>query len=709
MLFLPPYLCYGQQIEPSSSNVLYVNKSVQGGAGSGNSWANAIPELADALKWANQNKASWESNVLHIWVAKGTYTPKYSPEDGNFGNPDGYNNTFLMVKNVRLLGGFSGGEASESQRDIDANSTVLSGDLDGNSTPGNNDACHVLVSAGDVGAAELSGFTVSRGYAQAFQNFSAIQVGGQNFYHSWGAGMQNVSSSPFISRCTFTNNQAGPTLAPPITFDGFGGAIANINSEPVMSDCVFTNNKAIFAGAVFNSSSTQGAFLTITNCVFSNNTARSSGAVWNLATSGTIHNCTFQDNMARSSVGAMTITQGGLRVSNSTFIGNYSNDNGGVFLDNTTSLFVNCLFAGNRAFDEPIEGLPLPSNSTGGALAIGRSTVTLTNVTIAGNHADLKGGGMSIYQDSQVTLKNSIVTGNTALGNRNLDVVQDQDARIYVSYSLLEGDPATWIWGQNGTGINHGNNIITTAPVFSGQPDDYSLFEGSPAVDQGDNQSYTDAGGNLQSDRALGGNPRVDAYTTGGRIDMGAYEFNATGLPVTLAFFEVRSAEGAAELYWRTSSESGSDRFEIERSPDGRTWEKIGSVPAAANSDAPTRYTFSDSFSFSTAGSLLSTLIYYRLKMIDRDEAFAYSPIRSIKMSVRAAFRVYPNPAKDYVNVEVDRSTVGSRLSLTNVAGTVLKQEDAGNETVTIDIRDLAPGIYLLGTGNGRMLKVMKH
>lgn len=39
---------------PDASNILYVNSSVPGGNGSGNSWTNAIPQLADALKWARQ-------------------------------------------------------------------------------------------------------------------------------------------------------------------------------------------------------------------------------------------------------------------------------------------------------------------------------------------------------------------------------------------------------------------------------------------------------------------------------------------------------------------------------------------------------------------------------------------------------------------------------------------------------------------------------
>ncbi|SHI72721.1 hypothetical protein SAMN04488096_1041, partial [Mesonia phycicola] len=45
------------QLVPDTSNIVYVNKNVSGGTADGSSWANAIPELADALVWAKQNEA----------------------------------------------------------------------------------------------------------------------------------------------------------------------------------------------------------------------------------------------------------------------------------------------------------------------------------------------------------------------------------------------------------------------------------------------------------------------------------------------------------------------------------------------------------------------------------------------------------------------------------------------------------------------------
>ncbi|WP_317167147.1 choice-of-anchor Q domain-containing protein, partial [Winogradskyella wichelsiae] len=108
------------QFTPDSNNILYVNKAVSGGTADGSSWSNALPELADALVWAKNNEAtSWATTPLQIWVAGGTYNPLYSPEDGaNFGTNQTRENTFLMVNNVQLYGGFAGTETTLTARDL---------------------------------------------------------------------------------------------------------------------------------------------------------------------------------------------------------------------------------------------------------------------------------------------------------------------------------------------------------------------------------------------------------------------------------------------------------------------------------------------------------------------------------------------------------------------------------------------------------------
>ncbi len=54
---------------PNANNVLFVNFAATG-TGNGNTWTNAIPQLADALKHAKQQNNYTAANPLKIFVAK---------------------------------------------------------------------------------------------------------------------------------------------------------------------------------------------------------------------------------------------------------------------------------------------------------------------------------------------------------------------------------------------------------------------------------------------------------------------------------------------------------------------------------------------------------------------------------------------------------------------------------------------------------------
>ena len=113
-------------------------------------------------------------------------------------------------------------------------------------------------------------------------------------------------------------------------------------------------------------------------------------------------------------------------------------------------------------------------------------------------------------------------------------------------------------------------------------------------------------------------------------------------LPVELTAFTA-AAEGnrAVRLAWATASEKNSLAFDVERGPDGRAFAAIGTVAAAGSSSAPRRYGFVDAKL--PAGA---ALLYYRLRQVDADGSFSYSPVRVVALKGAAAgLSLYPNPA----------------------------------------------------------------
>lgn len=78
-------------------------------------------------------------------------------------------------------------------------------------------------------------------------------------------------------------------------------------------------------------------------------------------------------------------------------------------------------------------------------------------------------------------------------------------------------------------------------------------------------------------------------------------------LPVELTYFTIAKQEKSLELEWQTASELNNEKFEIEMSQDGRSFQKLGEVKGNGTTSAQSDYSFPI-----TNPSL--GLSYYRLK-----------------------------------------------------------------------------------------------
>ncbi|MGG7664456.1 T9SS type A sorting domain-containing protein [Dyadobacter sp. BHUBP1] len=166
-----------------------------------------------------------------------------------------------------------------------------------------------------------------------------------------------------------------------------------------------------------------------------------------------------------------------------------------------------------------------------------------------------------------------------------------------------------------------------------------------------------------------------------------AYTFAALTLPlpVTLTRFTAVTEGKTALLAWATTEETNSDRFEIERSADGKKWAMIGSVASTGESKVLVNYTFTDN-------TPLSGENLYRLKMVDKDDTYAYSAIRNVEMKGEA-IRPYPNPVSD--KLLIDRFAEVKEVSVKNTAGqNFIRVQKVSSDG--IDVSRLAPGVYLV-------------
>ncbi len=154
---------------------------------------------------------------------------------------------------------------------------------------------------------------------------------------------------------------------------------------------------------------------------------------------------------------------------------------------------------------------------------------------------------------------------------------------------------------------------------------------------------------------------------------------------------------GEVFLQWTTANEINLDHFIVERSLNGRDFTAIGTVKAINTGN----YSYTDNNPTTTPNSKPQT-IFYRLKMLDKDGQFTYSPIRQINPQPSTLnLVVYPNPAKDNLQVEINSDKKASlQLQVLSMDGKVIMSNSLnaveGSILRSINISGLQKGNYLL-------------
>jgi endonuclease I len=200
-------------------------------------------------------------------------------------------------------------------------------------------------------------------------------------------------------------------------------------------------------------------------------------------------------------------------------------------------------------------------------------------------------------------------------------------------------------------------------------------------IDRNNAIYYTTIGSNPQANR----NPFVD------HPEYVAAMFQCTGLlPVTLLDFTVQKNKETVLLKWYATYEAQFNKYEIERSTDGRTFNKIAEVVGRNLSN----------YDFTDIDLPRATVVYYRLKMIDQDGKFENSKIVAIKLNNNLSNAlVYPNPSIDYLNIKLYQVLqVNSTLQVMDVTGRILKEQiiNANTININLDVKCLAAGRYFV-------------
>ncbi len=170
-------------------------------------------------------------------------------------------------------------------------------------------------------------------------------------------------------------------------------------------------------------------------------------------------------------------------------------------------------------------------------------------------------------------------------------------------------------------------------------------------------------------------------------------------LPLQLVQFTAALQEEKVLLQWTLGQQGAISRYEVEFSTDNRVFVPIGSM--ALNSTGVYHLYHNTPEEGNN---------FYRLKMINSDGSFTYSPSRQVTLVKSAAVFVYPNPANEVLNV-VFEGMKNKPVTITLVAtdGKVAAVQNiaAAGSSTSIAVSTLSTGYYFMKieTPDGTVIK----
>lgn len=294
----------------------------------------------------------------------------------------------------------------------------------------------------------------------------------------------------------------------------------------------------------------------------------------------------------------------------------------------------------------------------------------------------------------------------------NLPVLSIGGYEIYYkvgSYVGSETNAASWtLLGAAGSILSIGLNVETplTIPVNlilpAGQTYGFYITASNPILSTGllttSNGGFGDISTN--GDVTISGGSGVTypfGTVTANRSFNGTLRYSVNSvLPLSFKNFNASSMNQFALLEWETEAESNTDFFEIERSTNGTTWERLIVTEAFGPSNAPKKYQEVDY-------NPSEGMNYYRLSQTDNNGNRI--ELQTVSWKKEAQFdegdiNVFPNPGKEVVRVFADPVEL-KEIQVLNALGQNVSENVAINPCkgyVEVHFGTSEPGMFIIKT-----------
>lgn len=333
----------------------------------------------------------------------------------------------------------------------------------------------------------------------------------------------------------------------------------------------------------------------------------------------------------------------------------------------------------------------------------------------------------TIVSDQILTSSAFTIDGQTTLSFQHLHSIESNWDGGVVEISTNNG--STWsdlgnFFTANGytTTLNSSTNPLSGRRAFSGNSTSFKLsvidlssFKGQSVRIRfrlgSDNSTGTTTGWYVDDIKLIS---ESAVFTTAQLFDgTNAVKYSkslvtkivAAVLPLNLVSFGGYLQQRDAILQWTTSNELNTLLFEIERSFDGTNFSKAGQVNAAGNA-ASSSYAYTDAALPQYAS--YKGLVFYRLKMKDKDGSFTYSKTIRLSNGTTGLLTVSPNPVKDQLTISGFKDSRLYDAAIRDISGKLLQKGQVSFVHNRLDVSNLAAGMYILAVQNSEGIDVYR-
>lgn len=168
-------------------------------------------------------------------------------------------------------------------------------------------------------------------------------------------------------------------------------------------------------------------------------------------------------------------------------------------------------------------------------------------------------------------------------------------------------------------------------------------------------------------------------------------------LDVEWTNFSIQCIKGDLLFQWQTALEYQTTHFEAEGSADGQEWQTLSRL--SAQGKGAYQYRFSNK----------KGLQYFRIRSVNEDGSFSFTPIRQSTCGIAGEITLQPNPAGSNSRLQVPAAWLERNLTarLENVQGRLIRQWNITADQSEIPLTELPQGLYFIrvfDSDNGLLL-----